>query len=90
MDLKELRKEIDDVDAEIVKLFEKRMEISKRLAAYKQRKGIPIRDKAREAEKIAQVQSLTHTDFSRQHIEELYTLLMSLSRRLQEELTKKS
>ena len=90
MDLKDLRKEIDDVDRRIVELFEKRMEISERLAAYKQEKGMPIRDEAREAEKIRQVQSLAHTDFNRQHIEELYTLLISLSRKLQEELTKKS
>ena len=90
MDLKNLRKEIDDVDRQIVALFEKRMEISERLAAYKQEKGMPIRDEVREAEKIRQVQNLTHTEFNRQHIEELYTLLISLSRKLQEELTKKS
>ena len=90
MDLKNLRKEIDAVDRQIVALFEKRMEISERIAAYKQKEGMPIRDEAREAEKIRQVQNLTHTDFNRQHIEELYTLLISLSRKLQEELTKKS
>ena len=90
MDLNELRKEIDAVDAEIVKLFEKRLEISERIAAYKKNAGIPIQDPTREAEKIAQIQNLTHTDFARQHIEELYTLLMSLSRKLQEEKTKKS
>ena len=90
MDLDELRKEIDAVDRQIVALFEKRMEISERIAAYKQKEGMPIRDEAREAEKIRQVQNLTHTDFNRQHIEELYTLFISLSRKLQEELTKKS
>ena len=90
MDLKELRKEIDAVDAEIVKLFEKRMEISERMAAYKQQAGIPVRDKAREKEKIQQVQAMTHTAFNREHIEELYTVLMSLSRKLKEEKAKKS
>ena len=90
MDLDELRKEIDAVDAEIVKLFEKRMEISERIAAYKQQAGIPVRDEAREKEKILQVQNLAHTEFNRQHIEDLYTLLMSLSRKLQEEKAKKS
>ena len=75
MDLDELRKEIDAVDRQIVALFEKRME---------------MRDEKREQEKIHQVQNLTHTEFNRQHIEELYTLFISLSRKLQEELTKKS
>jgi len=90
MDLDELRKEIDAVDRQIVALFEKRMEISERIAAYKQKVGMQVRDEKREQEKIHQVQNLTHTDFNRQHIEELYTLFISLSRKLQEELTKKS
>lgn len=90
MNLDELRKEIDAVDADIVKLFEKRMEISERIAAYKQKTGIPVRDKAREKEKILKVQSLTHTEFNRKHIEELYTALISLSRKLQEKKAKKS
>ena len=90
MNLDELRKEIDAVDAEIVKLFEKRMEISERIAAYKQQAGIPVRDEAREKEKILKVQNLTHTEFNKKHIEELYTALMSLSRKLQEEITKTS
>ncbi|MBR3672554.1 MAG: chorismate mutase [Spirochaetia bacterium] len=90
MDLDELRKEIDAVDRQIVALFEKRMEISERIAAYKQKVGMQVRDEKREQEKIRQVQNLTHTEFNRQHIEELYTLFISLSRKLQEELTKKS
>ena len=90
MDLDELRKEIDAVDAEIVKFFEKRMEISEHIAAYKQQAGIPVRDKTREKEKILKVQNLTHTEFNRKHIEELYTVLMALSRKLQEEKAKKS
>ena len=90
MDLDELRKEIDAVDAEIVKLFEKRMEISEHIATYKQQAGIPVRDEAREKEKILKVQNLTHTEFNRKHIEELYTVLMALSRKLQEEKAKKS
>ena len=81
---------LDAVDRQIVALFEKRMEISERIAAYKQEKGMQVRDEEREKEKISQVQNLTHTDFNRQHIEELYTLFISLSRKLQEELTKKS
>ena len=90
MELNDLRKKIDAVDAEIVRLFEKRLAISERMAAYKKQNGMPIQDAAREEEKIAQVQSMTHTAFNRQHIKELYTLLISLSRKLQEELIKKS
>ena len=88
MNLKELRKEIDAVDREIVALFEKRMEISERIASCKQSTGTPIRDEAREAEKIAQVQNLARTDFCKENIGELFTLLMALSRKLQEEKNK--
>ena len=88
MDLKELRQEIDATDRQIVALFEKRMEISERIASCKQQAGLPVRDEAREAEKIAQVQSLTHTTFNKEHIRELFTLLMALSRKLQEEKKK--
>ena len=88
MDLKELREEIDAVDREIVALFEKRMEISERIAACKQSTGTPIRDEAREEEKIAQVQNLARTDFGKENIGELFTLLMALSRKLQEEKNK--
>ena len=90
MDLKELRKEIDAVDQELVALFERRMEISEKFAAFKKENGIPVRDEAREKEKIRQVQDLTHTPFNREHIAELYNLLISLSRKRQEELVKKS
>ena len=89
-DIKELRQEIDGIDREILELFEKRMEISERMASYKQKEGLPVQDKAREKEKIQQVQSLTHTAFNREHIEELYTVLISLSRKLQEEQIKTS
>ena len=51
MDLDELRKEIDAVDRQIVALFEKRMEISERIAAYKQKVGMQVRDAKREQEK---------------------------------------
>ena len=46
MDLDELRKEIDAVDRQIVALFEKRMEISERIAAYKQKVGMQVRMKS--------------------------------------------
>ena len=90
MDLKELRKEIDAVDQELVALFEKRMAIAERIAAWKQKEGMQVQDAAREAEKIVQVQNLTHTPFNREHVGELYTVLISLSRKLQEEVAKNS
>lgn len=46
------RKEISSIDAEIAKLFEKRMEICRLIAEYKEENGIPIRDQSREKEML--------------------------------------
>ena len=85
MDLKKLRKEIDAVDAEIVKLFEKRMEISEHIAAYKQKAGIPVRDEAREKEKILDVLGKTKDDL-KEYTPLLFQVLFEMSRSYQARL----
>ena len=42
--LEEARKSINEIDAEIAKLFEKRMEASKLVAEYKKENGLSILD----------------------------------------------
>ncbi|MDO5702176.1 MAG: chorismate mutase [Lachnospiraceae bacterium] len=44
----ELRKEIDRIDSELVRLFEERMNIALEIAAYKKQNGLPILDEGRE------------------------------------------
>ena len=51
-DLLELRKDIDRIDHEIVRLYEERMGISKQVAEYKIANGKPVFDKQREDEKL--------------------------------------
>ena len=86
MDLKELRKEIDDIDCTIVQLFEKRMDVSHRIADFKISTGKKVFDRTRELEKIAQVQSQTHSSFNRLGIAELFAQIMTISRKLQYQL----
>ena len=83
MDLQELRAQIDAVDEQIVDLFEKRMEISGQVARYKIETGRKVFDPTREKEKIASVQAMTHTDFNRTGVGELFEQIMSMSRKLQ-------
>ena len=52
LDLNEIRQEIDSVDASIVELFEKRMNLCKNVALYKIENGRNVLDKQREIEKI--------------------------------------
>lgn len=86
MDLLEFREQIDGIDADIVRLYEKRMEISKQVAEYKIETGKKVFDKTREEEKLRKVKGLTHNDFNSHGIEELFEQIMSMSRKLQYQL----
>lgn len=85
-DLIELRQEIDEIDQQIVELFEKRMDVSANVARYKIANGIKVFDKEREHEKLAKLKAMAHNDFNRHGVEELFQQIMSMSRKLQYEL----
>ena len=52
-DIAEARKNIDRIDREMAELFAERMQAAAVVAAYKEKHGLPVEDKAREAEMIA-------------------------------------
>ena len=83
MDLTDLRGQLDEIDAQIVALYEKRMDICGQVAEYKIENGKKVFDKAREEEKLRKVKSLTHNEFNSHGIEELFEQIMSISRKLQ-------
>ena len=83
LDLNEIRKEIDEIDAGIVDLYEKRMVLCKNVAEYKIQNNKKVLDKAREEEKIKKVSSYAKNDFDKKGIEELFTQIMAISRKLQ-------
>ena len=83
MDLKDLRKQIDEIDSSLVELYEKRMEVSSAIADYKIANGKKVYDRERELEKIKTVKGLTHSDFNSIGVEELFSQIMSMSRKLQ-------
>ena len=86
MDLQKLREQIDDIDEKIVNLYEERMDISRQVAEYKIDTGKKVFDKQRETEKLDKVKALTHNEFNRHGIEELFEQIMSMSRKLQYQL----
>ncbi len=51
-ELKECRNEIVEIDAQMASLFEKRMQVCRRIAAYKRENGLPVRDIRTEKAKI--------------------------------------
>lgn len=86
MDLLELREQIDAIDAQIVELYEKRMDICTQVAEYKIGAGKKVFDRQREQEKLAKVKSMTHNEFNSHGVEELFEQIMSMSRKLQYQL----
>lgn len=83
IDLTNLREQIDEIDSQIVKLYEQRMEVAEQVAKYKIETGKQVFDKTREREKIEAVKNLTHNAFNTQGIEELFGQIMAISRKRQ-------
>ena len=80
--LEDCRKEIDEIDAEIVKLFERRMNVSHDIALYKQAHYMDILNPARED---AVLRSRAHQAASpelAQSVMSLFGEIMRLSRQL--------
>ena len=83
MDLLQLRDQIDDIDSQIVNLYERRMDVCRQVAEYKIETGKKVFDRQREMEKLNKVKSLTHNEFNSHGIEELFEQIMSMSRKMQ-------
>ena len=83
IELTETRKKIDEVDRQIVALFEERMRLGNDVAEYKRQVGKPILDKEREQQKIEAMQQLASNEFNKEAVAELFKQLMSLNRKYQ-------
>lgn len=83
MDLYESRQKIDEIDRQIVELFENRMKVSVEVAKYKKKTGKKIYDKQREEQVLDKLSGLVEGEFNKQGIRELYKQIMSISRKLQ-------
>ncbi|MBR5247942.1 MAG: prephenate dehydratase [Lachnospiraceae bacterium] len=83
MDLLQLRDQIDEIDSQIVDLYERRMDVCRQVAEYKIATGKKVFDRLREMEKLSKVKALTHNEFNSHGIEELFEQIMSMSRKMQ-------
>ena len=90
VDLLDSRNKIDEIDRQIVELFERRMELAMDIADYKKSVGKPIFDATREEEKLAALRQLTQNEFNQKAISDLFKQIMSMSRRLQYTLLEKN
>lgn len=84
-----LREELDKLDTDMVALFERRMEISKRVAAYKKAHGLSVLDTSREAEVLSNRAEMLNDKSLAPYLYDFYKHLMAQSRQLQSLVLKK-
>ena len=82
-DLLEIREELDDIDKEIMRLYEERMKLCTEVAEYKINTGKKVFDKEREDAKLEALGNLASNDFNRHGVQELFAQIMAASRKLQ-------
>lgn len=85
MDIKDYRDALDVLDAQLVDLFCKRMEICGKVAEWKQQNGKPIYDRSRERDKLNTVSELSDELFA-PYTRCLYRSLFGYSRSYQHKL----
>ncbi len=85
-ELEKARKTITEVDAEMAKLFEKRMNAAKVIANYKKEYGLPILDIQRENELIKKNSECISDDTLKEYYVEFLKDTMSISRSYQSRL----
>lgn len=83
--LEKLRVRLDEIDDQIVNLYEQRMEICAHVGEYKIQTGKKVLDRQREKEKLENVAGKASNPFNKKGVTELYEQLMSMSRKLQYE-----
>lgn len=84
-DLKELREQIDGLDARIVDLFRRRMDVTEQVGRYKLAHGVNVLDAGREAEVLAKKTAMVE-DGLKGDVTTLFETVMAISRRQQRRL----
>ena len=82
MELSELRKQIDEIDNELVELFKRRMNVSAGVAEYKRQMGMNVLDASRERALLNKVSELAGEEFE-EYTRTLYATILDLSRSYQ-------
>lgn len=85
MNLDELRKRIDTVDDELIRLVTERMDIATEIAAYKKENNLPVLSASREREKLVDIGEKSRDDVQ-DYMQVLYNLMFELSRSHQNRL----
>ncbi len=90
MNIDELRKKIDEIDANLTELLEKRMEVSGKIGEYKKQNGLKIFDAARERIVIEKNLNRLGDKTLAPYVEKIYNCIMTESKKKQSDLNKES
>lgn len=83
----DLRKEIDKLDSELVKLLAKRMELSAQVGHEKEASGIEIHQKTREMTVLDSAKLLANSlGLAESFVTDIYALIFAESRKIQSEV----
>lgn len=83
MDLQDCRNQLDQIDRQLVELFEQRMKVCGDVAEYKINSGKAVYDGEREQQKLDAVEGMAHGTFNQVAVRELFSQMMTISRRYQ-------
>ena len=84
--LEELRAQIDDIDVQMVALFEQRMNVTRQVGEYKKEHGMPVLDRNREAEVLAGKEAMLKNPYLKTEVKDFFSSIMAISRRQQRTL----
>ena len=82
MELQDYRKQLDELDAELLGLFNRRMDIAGDIALWKRDNGMRVLDLRREKEKLRTLEAQCPEEM-REYASSLFSLIMELSRSYQ-------
>lgn len=89
-ELEEIRRELDAVDRDIVRLFEKRMVLSGQVAEYKLIHNLPVLDRSREEKVLASRAAMLEDSRLAGSVCALYEEIMRLSRQEQQRIVEEA
>ena len=83
--LKEYRKELNDIDSEIIELLDERFNLCWEIGGYKKENGIPVLDEKQEMKKYSQVEKAASPD-NADAVKAVFETIISESRKIQQKL----
>lgn len=81
--LQEIRDDIDDVDLQLLRLLEQRIELAKEISEVKGTDA-PLTDSQRESEMVRLLSSKTSSSLLKQYIERFFSVCWAMSKELRQ------